>query len=454
MPVAQRKPDSLVQPELELPRVGPKDVELGIIDDLSVPISSLIAYIDGAPWTVDYYSQLITKHQNLREVDPGQSALYQSYTKIKGLELRVQSALQDSFDPSTGISTVNGTALIYPFITPNQNDYFVTEAGDGKLGIFKVTNVERKTFNLESAFAVDYVLVGYADVEVAIYNDLEAKSGRIYNFDKNRLVDGSSPILRDEEYQLLSDLRTSYKYMVTSYFGTFFNTRYKTLVLPGQDYAIYDTQLVKYLMSLVDVFDAPQIRKVEEYNGDNDPYLQQPDFWHVLRERNYALLSATTMKKGIVSRGAFNNNTYIRGVRFSLIDYLVYPIDADETTQITGQALPKVTNAGAVLATDNRFKTPLDIVAESYDNGHRSIVSYDTTFKQDYYVLSREFYTGTDNLTCLEILTRDYLKRKTLDLKMLAFVVNRYPNWSRLEQFYYGPVIMTLLKAADSGVYS
>lgn len=453
MPVAQRKPDSLVQPEVQLPRVGPADIELGIIDDLSVPISTLIAYVEGAPWTVDYYSQLITKHQNLREVDPGQSALYQSYTKIKGLELRVQNPLQNSFDPSTGISTVNGNAIIYPFITPNQNDYFVTEAGDGKLGIFKITSVERKTFNLDSAWAVDYVLVGYADVEKAIYDDLEAKSGRIYNFDKNRLIDGSSPILRDEEYQLLADLRTSYKYIVASYFATFFNPKYKTLVLPGQEYSIYDTQLVKYLLSLVDVYEAVQIRKVEEYSADSDPYLQQPDFWTAMRERNYSLLAATTKKKGLANRGSFNGNTYIRGVRFSLIDYIVYPSDPDETTQITGQALPKFAELGDVLVTDNRFKTPLDIVAESYDNGHRSVVSYEKTFKNDYYVLSEQFYAGTDQLTCLEILTRDYLKYKSLDMKMLTFVVNRYPNWPRLEQFYYGPIIMTLLKSAGAGVY-
>lgn len=455
MPIASRKPATDVgHLEPRLPEVQPRDYKSTVIDDASKPVTSLIAYIQGAPWTVDWYGQILTKHQNLRDLDPGQPNLYQSYTKINQLEIRVQSALQDSYNAETATVKVTGTAIIYPFVTPNKGDYFVADAGDIKQGIFTVKSVERLTFNLNSAFSIDYELVGYTDVEAVLYKDLCDKVGREYYFDKTRLAEGLQPILRTDDYQQLFDLRQEYSILVRSYFATLFNQRYKTMILPGQDSAIYDSNLVAFLLKIVDMFDAEQIRKIQVYNGNNDPYLQQDDLWKLLLNRDYSQLPYVHKKKSIVHRDAFNFNSYMTGFKYTSLDYIVYPFDPD--TSANSEKLPVGLPYSfiSIVKTVNRLETPADLITGNYVTATRTVPLIKQVLCDDYYVLSGDFYNNGSELSVLEILVKDYLKGNTLNLDMLYAVANAYPRWARLEQFYYGPLLMLLIKAADEGVYS
>ena len=455
MPIAARKPSSAIDHiEPRLPEVQPREYKSTVIDDASRPITSLISYIQGAPWTVDWYGQIVTKHQNLRDLDPGQPNLYQSYAKINGLELRVQSPLQDSFNQENATVKVTGTAVVYPFVVPNVGDYFVAEAGYSKQGIFTVKSVERLTFNLNSAFNVDYELVGETDVEAVLYKDLCDKVGREYHFDKARLAEGLQPILRSNDYQQLFDLRKEYAYIVRSYFATFFNPRYKTLVLPGQESAIYDSNLVAFLMKIVDLFDADQIRKIQVYNGNNDPYIQQSDLWSVLLDRIYDELQYAHKKKSLVHRDAFNINSYLTGFRYTPMDYIVYPQKPDSSMMTEKLPVGLPTSFVEVVKTTNRQETPADLISGNYVTATRTVPYIKQVLCDDYYVLSEDFYNSTANLSALEILVKDYLKGNTLNLDMLYAVVRVYPTWARLEQFYYGPLLMVLIKAADEGVYS
>jgi hypothetical protein len=72
----------------------------------------------------------------------------------------------------------------------------------------------------------------------------------------------------------------------------------------------------------------------------------------------------------------------------------------------------------------------------------------------DKYVLSESFYAATAQQSVLEILVKDYLKGNSLDLSMLYAVTDKFRQWKRLEQFYYGPLLMTLIKEADRAQYS
>ena len=72
----------------------------------------------------------------------------------------------------------------------------------------------------------------------------------------------------------------------------------------------------------------------------------------------------------------------------------------------------------------------------------------------DFYVLSEAFYKNNGQaLSVLEILIKDYLKSHTLNFNMLGALVARYHSWPALERFYYGPMVMLLLKTAVEGLY-
>ena len=68
-------------------------------------------------------------------------------------------------------------------------------------------------------------------------------------------------------------------------------------------------------------------------------------------------------------------------------------------------------------------------------------------------VFPEAFYDGKTD-TLMEILTRDYLKGAPVDTKQLIFMLDFFPKMERLEQFYFGPILMALIKQADRGAYA
>ena len=449
MPIATHKVDATLPVQASIPKIEPTNYQSIVNDDKVIPIKSLLAYIEGSSWNVDYYKQIVSKHNDLREVDPGQPNIYQQYEKITGLEIRVTTPLNDSYDSDTGITTVTGDGLLYPFIIPNALDYFIADAGDSKKAIFRITTVERKSFNTDSVFAINYDLVGYTDNAAQIYDDLVTKTIRTYFFNKDRLVDGLQPVIKEEEHNQLVSLSQAYKELVAYYFKTFFNRNVMTLVLPGQEYMIYDSFLVNYLMKLVDTSDAYEIQLVKQITTDNDLYLSQPQFWTCLFNRDYDGLAYVNKKMLLVNKAIFHGNSYIHGLAFSNIDYIVYPDDPDTSTVVRSQPRVKPTSDIDIIVDPNYDFTRnyvTDALTTPYVNG---VMNADET-----YVLSEAFYSNLPTQSLIEIITKDYLKRNTIDLKQLLDLYSKYRTLPKLEQFYYGPMLITFIKEANRAIYT
>ena len=452
MAIASHKPVVQLPTQPNLPKVQPNNYKSIIYDDNNVPLTSLIAYTEGAPWSVDYYGQVLSRDNDLREVDSAQPNIYQQYQKIVGMEIRVSSALGTSYDTENALTTSTGNGLVYPFLVPNVNDYFVTDAGDAELGIFRVTNVERKTFNRDSAFAIDYELVGYVSRSKELYDSLVAKVIRTYYFSKDRLIEGLQPILKDTEHQQVHSLKAYYRDIVSYYFKTFFNRSYMTLVLPGQEHAIYDSFLVNYLFKIVDTFDAPEIRGVKQIPTDNDPYLSQPQLWSLLYDKDYDGLASCNQSMGLVTRYVFNTSIYINGLAFSNIDYIVYPVAADLSVKTATDERLKPVSVEVIAEAKNSTGSPADLINNTYVDNNKTYQLTPLVMGDRFYVLSEAFYSGGE-LSVLEILVKDYLKSQTLDLNKLLALCKHFKGLGRLEQFYYGPILLTLLKEADRASY-
>lgn len=454
MPIASLKPTAEVSVQPALPKIQPDSYRGVVFDDNHTPLNTLIAFVSGAPMTVDYYGQVVGEHNDLREVDPSQPGTFQQYQKTSNMEIRVEEALNSSYDAEKGITSVRGTAMVYPFLIPNVSDYFITDAADNQRAIFRITEVERKTFNRDSAHHIEFEMVGYAGSKPEIFNSLEQKVVRHYYFSKDRLLEGLSPTLKSEEQEKVQGLKSLYSDIVRYYFKTFFSEKIATLALPGQEHVIYDSFLVKFLRKITDSNDAPEIRQMRSITTDRDAYLQQSQFWDLLLNKDYSGLQYCNRKMGLARKEAFNGSAYVQGIAFSNIQYVVYPVLPDTTT-VTGPASdvkalidfdlnPTSSNNGMdYLSTENEFK--------------RADVTYrlvKETVSDDFYVLSQDFYENTENQTILEILTKDYLKGQTIDLEMLYAVATAFRRFKRLDQFYFGPLLLVLLKEANRAQYS
>lgn len=415
-----------------------------VIDDNQTPLRSLIAYVDGAVWTVNYYQQVIGSSNDIRELDIQQPAVYQQYNKIHNLDLRVEDALASSYDQPTGITKVTGSAIVFNFILPNTYDYFVVKVADGRDALFRITDVQRKTFNRDSVFYLEYDLVGYLSDLNPLYENLELKVIRELYYDRSRFVEGSAPLLTGAIKNSINSLSTNYSDIVTYYFKTFYNSKYTTILVPGQEYAIYDSYLASYLLRIVDSLDAPEIAHMRLLQTDSDRYMQQSQFWEILLNKDPGGLPRCNQQMGLVLTGLFNVNALIQGAAYCNMDYLVYPIDPDTTINTKNQR--------PLVISDKKIIDPPYVVGDYTDaTGVTKLIN--PVMKDEYYVFSVDFYTTGTNLPILDGLVLDYLNNRSIDLLKLVAICDDYKQWGRVEQYYYGPIILTLIKEALRSSY-
>lgn len=454
MAIANYKPDTTPTVTPSPVKIQPDNYKSVIYDDKNVPLSSLVAYLSGSPYTVDYYKQVTSEHNDLREIDPGQPNVYQKYELIHDLEIRVSGPLATSYDGDNAITTVNGNGNIYPFLVPNVADVFISDADDNRKGIFRITSVERKTFNRDSAFYVEYEMVGYVDALGALYDDLTSKVIREYHFSKDRLIEGLQPFLKTSDYEQVTSLRDWYQELVQYYFKTFFNRRYMTLVLPGQHYAIYDHFVVDYLMKIVDSFDVYEMKLIKQIPIDNDTYLQQPQFWHLLLEKDFKALTYCNRHMQVANKKVFNPNGFIHGLYFTNIDYIVYPETADLTTAVDNKPELMTVSLDMIEDTTNVFGDLSGVISNTYVAATTTYNLIHSVLTDSSYVLSDAFYTQSTSMSVLEILVKDYLKQQSISLPMLLALCQAYRSWTRLDQFYFIPILLTLIKEANRSTYT
>jgi hypothetical protein len=456
MAIAKFKPGAKPSVEPNLPKLAPKEYKSPVRDEKVVPVNKLVAYVSGTEWSTNYYSQLTAKSNDLREVDPGEHPVYQQYTLINNYSIRVTQAIESTYDTTTGISKVSGSGTLFSFIIPNVNDYFTSDAGEARTGLFKITNVDRKTFNSESVYDVTYELIGYVDTgaSASLFNDLSSKVVRHYYFDLNRFKDGLYPLVLDETRRKLIDYNIAYKDMLRYYFAKFFNRNYMTLVLPGQDEVIYDAYLVNYLTKIVEVDLVPELKELRTYTTENDIYIKQDQFWSMMLNRDISILDYMNQKMGIVSKAQFNTNGYLHGFKYSSLEYLVYPLqlegDNNVDTSCNIRLGPKVKFSykrfNELRVTNNGLGIAHGTIGDIYSDGNSARVVAYPVGSEDYYVMSGAFYRSEDSMSVMEVLAKDYIKGNSIDSGMLDRVIEDYYKWSRVEQYYYGAVLLTVIK--------
>jgi hypothetical protein len=454
MPVASFKPEAPSPVNVEIPQIHPEAYKPIVVDNRQVEVTSLLAYIEGSPWTVSYFSQVLGTHTDVREFDPTQSAVYQQYTRINELELRVTTPLSSTQDEESGQVTVTGTALVYPFLVPNLGDVFITATLNAPLSLFRISRVQAKTFNRQTVYEVDYNLIAYLTAEDGRYLNLLSKVIREYHFYKERLIEGLPPTVVEEDYHKLLNLKQQYRALVRYYFQTFFNPDYATLTIPGQNFVAYDSFLVNYLLKLVEVEEAEELQLVTALSTEKDPYLAQPQFWMAMLQRDLSLLGYCQRTMGLVGIGAFSGIPAITSLRYTGIQYLVYPVAPDQSLRLQGYSVDPRAVSEESLA--NTASAEADLTALFPDPVQDPSLPPPIwpTLKDGTYVLSQSFYTGTGLLSILESLTRDYLNGAALSLTHLTTLLQSYRRWPRLEQFYYLPILITLIKTAQRGLHA
>lgn len=420
-------------------------------DQNQTPLISLIAYAEGAAWGIDeYYRQVLGKNNDVKPIDFSLAAAFQSYERFLQMELRVQSDLQGNTNSETQFTQVTGTALVIGLI-PNVHDYFTATVGHLRKSLFRVTNVDRQTWRREAVHLIEFQMVDYVDRVQNEMNDLQRKTTGEYVFSRERAMEGLTPILKTSDYSIITNLKEERRRMGETYLNAFSYATTGTLNLPGQTgQRIYDSFLVDFVMATFQYLEFPRLLHIKQLPKSGDVYLDEPQFWTAIVKRDRNAIKWGNKQMRMTSTKGFEGTTYIKSFFSARMDYVIYPSRPDVSVN-SGEDIPprpsfmvpirQTTNANGECVPDKDKTYVLDGVP---------ILAYHPVSLNGFYVLTQAFYNNdAPNMSILEILTRDYLESKPLNLEQLNFLISLYPGMERMEQFYYGPLLMCLIRYVD-----
>lgn len=451
MPIATRKIDANVDLEVNTPLVQPENYQGLITTNDRYPITSLLTYTTGAPWTVDYYSQILGKHNDLKDFDPNIDRPYQQYRLIKDLELRVSSPLEHSYTSATSMVKITGAATVPFTIIPNVGDVFTARIDNGELAIFRVTNIERKSFNRPSIFHIEYDIVNLVSNHPEWFDIIQSKVQHTYYFHKDRLVDGLDALVTIDQHEAIRKCKLFLNKIIPTYFSIFYNKGFGTLVLPKQEITYYDPLLVRFLLKICSSLEAPELLYIKNLSIQNDPFLAQSSIWDALLEQEWNVLMTSNKRMGFISSGNFMRHPRLDMARYQQISYMLYPLEPDMSTRIGIQLLPyEALEIDLVETTSHHGIT--DYTYNEYVTDMGIIPILPIPFVDNYYVLSKSFYDKEENLSLIETMATEYMDGHSLDVNKLLVLTNNWHKWSRMEQFYYTPLVIYLLRVGLGSV--
>lgn len=457
------------QPEPKNPPVSstPKPFKHSVVDSVDTPIETLVTYIGGSNWVVDYYSQIVGEDEALKAFDPQQHIAYQAYHKIDKFILKLQGALTPSDENETGRMEYTGMARIppNPGLIPNQYDAFIADIGEGSAGLFTVTSVRKLTLNLATVYEIEFSLARLADRDITA--KIDAKSSKRSYYNRDLLVLGQNPILQEEDFNALGKLEHYLEDITANWLATNFSHDNATLILPNQDSAIYDQYVVRAAMRVMDIKNHPLLATMKVFNVDDHRFPKHADIYQAIIERNKSILYRCFRKYMVFDVTSLTPSYYQNSIRYSNVDYTVVPstanLDSDnyqvnvgtyDTGNLNYTGNSPASTAPVSCPADPSI--PCDVTDGTIPGDVDSVVYNNTDsgmsipyIGPDSYVLPERFYNWDfSNTTKFELMVRDILDKKVINYGDVYPFAESFTKWGRLEQFYYGPILICMIKAA------
>ena len=437
--------------------IEPPANKSAVVNSKKLPLTDIITYVSGKPMSVkEYYSQVLGSDDELKTQQVNQSGVYQQYTKYINFEVRVQDALQPSYSPESGESTYTGSATTYPFFTPNVGDMFCLDIGDGREGIFAITDVTDNSLFEKATHSISYTLTNYGTGVAANKADLESKVVATKVFRKDFLQSDKNPYLTVDENASYDSLTALFTSIVNSYFTKFYSVENSMLLYKDVNgsYGSYDPWIIKFLKTILSVDDDKRLLNLNSpslagsYGADNVLCV-----WDLIFKQDIGLIPFITTQMWLVSTAQFPFLNVLNSVKFANIDGCVYPNgylpNLKSTTVTGGDPLYTATVATydplAITSTStlgdfnyDYTQSPLGIV--------KPAAFYPVTTLTTY-VFSNNFYTQAElGQSAIELLVGNMLRNEYIDGDYLLTLNQLLMVAEPITQFYLYPVLMMLIK--------
>lgn len=441
MPIFEESPE-VTTPKPDIIQAFKPSFKTAVVDTRYTPQSDLLAYIEGSSWVVNYYSQILDEHDELKGHDSHLPEALQQYRRIYSMELKVTQDLANvTQDPQLNEMILQGEANVYPFLVPQEGDMFRVGIADGREGLFKITKVNRRQIFTDTAHVIEYQLIGANDP--SRFADMDRKSIITYYFVKDFLLNLQNPLLLAEDYHASKKLEEYYYDMINLYMKQHHSREYMTLVIPGQAHPTYDHGVVDFVKSVFSSHDQSSLASVRQLNIGDDGAITSISLWEMLLRRDPKLMAYSYTMAGLVGRYNFHKSGLMAGMRYTGIAQIVYPEDAKLGVDYElGNELHKVLTGDRVRS--NMQPLPIPPVG---DDGMIPLPLIKPINMADGYVMSRSFW-NRDIATCslLEQMLLDYLDFKIISAANVLKLCDSSYTWGAVEKFYYFPLLALLIR--------
>lgn len=438
MAIASYKPNALLNNELTTDTLPKYDTVL--ISDRDTSVDKLVQYVEGSIWQVNYYSQIVSGDDPLLPHDASLPDVLQQYLKINNFVIRVTSDLTGSSNEDKSM-VVTGSGTYVNNVPPNIGDMFTAVIGDNRTAIFTVTSTNRKSYNKRPVYDIEYILSNYTDVSVGAVRliDMDSKVVKNLYYSGTTLSSG----LVESEEMCRNTLKCSYSSILDHYVGSFLDRQTSNLVIPGQQFKIVDMHVTNFLSRVTSVSDHIGLQNIHKLNLSDDKYMDQPTVWTAMLQRSSTVLKYCNWTMQLASRTSFSGSPLSTTVRYTKIDYVVYPDKPDlrsdiQSTNIDGlvpYVLTPVPSSGPDID---------ELLDQASVQGVE--VRIPSISELTHYVFSEAFYTQDEVNSVLEHMVLAYLNKTPPNVVALQDLADQYFRFGKLEQFYYGPILLMLVK--------
>ena len=392
-------------------------------------LDKITQYIAGEEWTVDYYLQLLAKDMEIGRFDPNSPDVSKQYLHMKEMILYVDTALTQN-----EANELTGTAYINAGVTPNAGDVIVATLLGKRKALIGVTKVEKRTYNLNNIFYIEYKLDMFLDNNDGVLNALNNKVSKTYYFDKDFLITNGSPILLEEDFKNKRKIIISIKDIINNYFEMMFNSERAILSIPGQDYTIIDTMLQEFIFKIINSTDSIYISRIAR-NTLPDDIMRQSTILDAFIHRDFDILRSCNRKIKYMNVRSFENNIRLRNIAYLGIEYVAYPDTPDTNLMST-----KVNETSCYTLKD--VTNPYRVNKGLVDN-----LMPDIDKVENYYILSKAFYEDDRaNMTKFETIAMQYIIREHISNDAIVELIDDYKYWDRVQQFYFIPLLILILR--------
>lgn len=412
-----------IQGEPQQPFLTNEEQKTSLLFNKEQDISTIAQYIKGMKWSVDYYYQIKNINDPSSILDINTPATIQKYVRINSLILILQTAVnQDTFDNITGEADINCGFL------PYVNDVFRATMLGGREAIFTITSVDIKNYNLSPIYNIQFKILFLLDLDnTERYNDLQYKVMKNYVYDKDHLLDYGATIILASDYTKKLNYKKVIPELVEYYLDTFVNRDRKLIALPTNSSVYIDSMLTDFFFMLVTTNDSYKVNDVNRVD------LALPNvgytIWDVIIKRDINLLSKCTKDVAFVYTPVTIANALTRNVAYVGVNFF-----ANKFSDSDPVSIPDIRDIS--FTTSNPVMPPIGVLTQRY-------------------VFTDGLYNSSStDCGLLEQLVLDYLKGNFLNTDSLDILVSEYQYWSTVEQFYFIPILITLLRDSINGAFS